>query len=100
MSLQATVGAIAAGCTVCLKLSELTPHFAGTLQRLIPQYLDQDAVKVVCGGVPEVTKVLEHKWDHSECFTSVIITERHSTQFSTPEMDWSRASSPLPLRNI
>ncbi|KIK51764.1 hypothetical protein GYMLUDRAFT_50318 [Collybiopsis luxurians FD-317 M1] len=54
LSIQATIGAIAAGCTVCLKLSE----------QLLPKYLDQDVIRVVCGGVPEVTKVLEWKWDH------------------------------------
>jgi len=64
LSMQGTIGAIAAGCTVCLKLSEITPNFAGVMQRLLPQYLDQDTLKVVCGGVPEVTKVLEQKWDH------------------------------------
>ncbi|KAJ4467248.1 aldehyde dehydrogenase [Lentinula aciculospora] len=64
LSIQGTIGAIAAGCTLCLKLSEVTSNYAGLLQQLIPKYLDQDAVRVVCGGVPEVTKVLEQKWDH------------------------------------
>ncbi|KAJ3720080.1 aldehyde dehydrogenase [Lentinula raphanica] len=64
LSIQGTIGAIAAGCTLCLKLSEVTFNYAGLLQRLIPLYLDQDAVRVVCGGVPEITKVLEQKWDH------------------------------------
>lgn len=66
LSLQGTIGAIAAGCTLCLKLSEVTSNYAGLLQRLFPKYLDQDAVRIVCGGVPEITKVLELKWDHSE----------------------------------
>ncbi|KAJ3811215.1 aldehyde dehydrogenase [Lentinula aff. lateritia] len=64
LSIQGTIGAIAAGCTICLKLSEVTSNYAGLLQQLIPKYLDQDAVRVVCGGVQEVTKVLEQKWDH------------------------------------
>ncbi|KAF9068196.1 Aldehyde/histidinol dehydrogenase [Rhodocollybia butyracea] len=64
LSIQGTIGAIAAGCTVCLKLSEVTSNYAGLVQRLVPKYLDQDAIRVVCGGVPEVTKVLELKWDH------------------------------------
>lgn len=66
LSIQGTIGAIAAGCTICLKLSEVTSNYAGLLQQLIPKYLDQDAVRVVCGGVQEVTKVLEQKWDHSK----------------------------------
>jgi aldehyde dehydrogenase (NAD+) len=64
LSIQGTIGAIAAGCTVCIKLSEISSNYAGVLQRILPEYLDQSAVKVVCGGVPEVTKVLEQKWDH------------------------------------
>ncbi|KAJ3985319.1 aldehyde dehydrogenase [Lentinula detonsa] len=64
LSIQGTIGAIAAGCTLCLKLSEVTFNYAGLLQDLIPKYLDEDAVKVVCGSVPEITKVLEQKWDH------------------------------------
>ncbi|KAF5364393.1 hypothetical protein D9757_011904 [Collybiopsis confluens] len=64
LSIQATIGAIAAGCTVCLKLSEVTSNYAGCLQQLLPKYLDQDMIRIVCGGVAEITKVLELKWDH------------------------------------
>ncbi|KIK54036.1 hypothetical protein GYMLUDRAFT_177906, partial [Collybiopsis luxurians FD-317 M1] len=62
--IQPIVGAIAAGCTVCLKLSEFTSNYAGCLQQLLPKYLDQNTLQIVCGGIPQITKVLELKWDH------------------------------------
>ncbi|CCM04215.1 uncharacterized protein FIBRA_06382 [Fibroporia radiculosa] len=58
------VGAIAAGCTVLLKPSELVPSISGLLAELLPQYLDQDLYRIVNGAVPEMTKILELKWDH------------------------------------
>jgi aldehyde dehydrogenase (NAD+) len=57
-------GAIAAGNTVALKPSEVTPNVSAVLARLIPQYLDNDAVALVEGGVPETTELLAQKFDH------------------------------------
>src|SRR5690606_37313653 len=56
--------ALAAGNCVLAKPSELAPATAATLARLIPQYLDDDAVAVVEGGVPETTALLETRFDH------------------------------------
>ncbi|KAF8636269.1 hypothetical protein AX16_011039 [Volvariella volvacea WC 439] len=64
LSLQPLYGAISAGCTAVLKLSEVAPHYATTLAGLLPKYLDNDAYKVVLGAVPEVTRLLEFKWDY------------------------------------
>lgn len=58
------IGAIAAGNAVLLKPSELAAHTSSLIARLIPQYLDQSAVVVVEGGVPETTELLEQKLDH------------------------------------
>jgi aldehyde dehydrogenase (NAD+) len=57
------IGAIAAGCTICLKPSEISPATSSLLARLVPEYLDSDAIQVVEGGVPEITALLEQKWD-------------------------------------
>ena len=46
-----------------LKPSELSEHTAALLAKLIPQYLDQSAFKVVNGAVEETTAVLAEKWD-------------------------------------
>jgi len=56
--------ALAAGNCVVAKPSELSPACTATLARLIPQYLDDDAVAVVEGGVPETTALLENQFDH------------------------------------
>jgi aldehyde dehydrogenase (NAD+) len=58
------VGALAAGNTVVIKPSELAPATSQVLARLIPEYLDRQAVAVMEGG-PEVSGwLLDQPWDH------------------------------------
>jgi len=57
------VGALAAGDAVILKPSELAPHTSALLASLIPKYLDQRAIRVVEGGIPETTELLEQRFD-------------------------------------
>ncbi|KAF8519640.1 NAD-aldehyde dehydrogenase [Hysterangium stoloniferum] len=57
-------GAIAAGCAVVTKPSELTPATSQLITDLFPKYLDQDLYRVVNGAVEETTKLLSLKWDH------------------------------------
>ncbi|KAG5636061.1 hypothetical protein H0H81_009232 [Sphagnurus paluster] len=64
LTLQPLYGAISAGCCAVIKPSEIAANYAALLARLLPQYLDQSAYQVVLGGVPEITKLLELKWDH------------------------------------
>ena len=52
-------GAIAAGNCVVIKPSELSPHTAEAIAKLVPRYVDQECFKVVCGGVPETTQLLK-----------------------------------------
>lgn len=54
-SMQA--GAIAAGCAVVLKPSDLTSNISALLAELFPKYLDQDLYRVITGEIPETTKV-------------------------------------------
>ncbi|EGO03972.1 hypothetical protein SERLA73DRAFT_175681 [Serpula lacrymans var. lacrymans S7.3] len=58
------VGAIAAGNTVVIKPSELSPAVSGLFAELVPKYLDPDVARVVNGAIPETTKLLEYPWDH------------------------------------
>ena len=58
------VGALAAGNCAVLKPSEISEHSSHALARLVPRYLDSDAVAVVEGGVPETTALLDEQWDH------------------------------------
>ncbi|CAK9325423.1 unnamed protein product [Citrullus colocynthis] len=63
LSLDPVVGAIAAGNAVVLKPSEISPATASLIAKLLEKYLDTSAVKVVEGGIPETSALLEQKWD-------------------------------------
>ncbi|MEU0148688.1 aldehyde dehydrogenase family protein [Streptomyces sp. NPDC006288] len=62
--LAPVVGALAAGNTVVAKPSELAPATSAAVARLLPEYLDTDAVAVVEGAVPETTALLAERFDH------------------------------------
>ncbi|MFF4783161.1 aldehyde dehydrogenase family protein [Streptomyces griseorubiginosus] len=62
--LAPVVGALAAGNAVVAKPSELAPATSSAIARLVPAYLDTDAVAVVEGGVPETTALLAERFDH------------------------------------
>jgi len=62
--LAPAVAALAAGCAMVLKPSELAPATSALLAELIPQYLDPEAVTVIEGGVEVTTELLEQRWDH------------------------------------
>ena len=57
---------MAGGNGAVLKPSEQTKATSALLAELVPKYLDNDLYHVINGGVPETTKVLEYKWDHSK----------------------------------
>ncbi|XP_076919048.1 aldehyde dehydrogenase family 3 member H1-like [Bidens hawaiensis] len=63
LSVDPVIGAIAAGNAVVLKPSELAPAMSSLLAKLLGNYLDKSAIKVVEGAVPETTALLEQKWD-------------------------------------
>ncbi|SAM08523.1 hypothetical protein [Absidia glauca] len=64
LSLVPLVGAIAAGNSVILKLSEVSAHTAALLTELIPRYLNSSFYRVLNGAVEETTYLLEQKFDH------------------------------------
>ena len=66
--LRPLVGAIAAGNACVLKPSEVSDAIARVFVKLIPKYLDSKMVRVIAGGIPETTKLLEQKFDYI-CFT-------------------------------
>ena len=55
--------ALAAGCCVLVKLSEVCEHTSALLGRLLGAYLDPRVVRTVAGGVPQATEVLRQKFD-------------------------------------
>jgi aldehyde dehydrogenase (NAD+) len=63
LTLGAMVGALAAGNTVLIKPSEVSPRVAAFLSKYVPQYFDTQAVKVMEGGVEETTDILTQRFD-------------------------------------
>jgi len=64
LSLGPLAGALAAGNCVVVKPSELAPASSELMAKLIPSYLDSEAVKVVTGGISETTELLRERFDH------------------------------------
>lgn len=63
LSLAPVVAAIAAGCTVILKPSELSAETSAVMAQLINTNFDPNYLHVIEGGIPETTALLEQKFD-------------------------------------
>ncbi|KAF8711186.1 hypothetical protein HU200_029199 [Digitaria exilis] len=63
LSIDPVIGAIAAGNAVVLKPSEIAPATSTLFAKLLPEYVDNTCIKVVEGGVPETSALLEQRWD-------------------------------------
>lgn len=61
--LAPAIAALAAGNTAVLKPSELAPHTAGVLSRLISEYFPPEVLSVVTGGHAIVLDLIEQKPD-------------------------------------
>ncbi|XP_029475939.1 aldehyde dehydrogenase family 3 member B1-like [Rhinatrema bivittatum] len=57
------IGAIAAGNCVILKLSAISSSASELLQKLLPNYLDNECYHLI-GGEIDLTDILESKFDH------------------------------------
>ncbi len=63
LSFAPTVAAIAAGCTIVLKPSELPQNTSKVIAQIITENFDSNYFKVIEGGIKETTAVLEQKFD-------------------------------------
>ena len=63
LALCPCIGAVAAGCPFVLKPSELCPQTGELLLRLVGEYLDPAACRVVLGGKDCCASLLELTWD-------------------------------------
>ncbi|KAG6435934.1 hypothetical protein SASPL_100815 [Salvia splendens] len=63
LSLEPVIAAISAGNAVVLKPSEVASATSSTMSKLLGQYMDVSAVKVVEGGIQETSALLVQKWD-------------------------------------
>ena len=62
--LSPLVAALAAGNCAVVKPSELAPATASLLARLLPDYLDPEAVQIVTGGADVAQQLLAERFDH------------------------------------
>lgn len=58
------IGALAAGNRVVVKPSELTPHCADLIAKIVKEIFPEDLVQVVLGGVQETGELLKEKFDY------------------------------------
>lgn len=58
------IAAIAAGNCAVLKPSELAPETSKLIAKMVPEYLDTNAITVVEGAVDETTELLKQHFDH------------------------------------
>jgi aldehyde dehydrogenase (NAD+) len=65
LSLAPLVAALAAGNCAVVKPSELAPATSSLLARLLPQYVDADAVRVVEGDAATTQDLLAQGFDHA-----------------------------------
>ena len=64
LAIAPVVAAVAAGNTVVLKPSELTPHTSQLVEQILSNVFENNHVAVVQGGIPESTALLEECWDY------------------------------------
>jgi aldehyde dehydrogenase (NAD+) len=65
LSLAPLVCAVAAGNCAVVKPSELAPATSAVLARLVPEYLDPTAIRVVEGDAPVTQDLLAQGFDHA-----------------------------------
>jgi aldehyde dehydrogenase (NAD+) len=65
LSLAPLVAAVAAGNCAVVKPSELAPATSAVLARLLPEYLDPEAIRVVEGGAAVTQALLAQGFDHA-----------------------------------
>jgi aldehyde dehydrogenase (NAD+) len=64
LTLGPLIGAMAAGNTIILKPSELTPACSATLAKIINKDFDPQYFQVIEGGIPETSELLRQKFDY------------------------------------
>ena len=64
LALEPLIMAIAAGNTVVVKPSELTPNTSNLVEDILRNVFETSHVAVVQGGVTEATVLLEQRWDY------------------------------------
>lgn len=58
------ISAIAAGCSMILKPSELASASQDLIAEMVPMYLDESAIRVITAGPDEMQYLLDKSWGH------------------------------------
>lgn len=87
LTVNPLAAALAAGNVAVIKPSELTPASSSLIARLLPTYLDPQALSIIQGAIPETTALLKQHFDYifftgSEGVGKVIL--RAAAEFLTP----------------
>lgn len=64
LTISPLIAALAAGNTVFLKSSEMTPNSSQVIQALVEDVFDSEYVAYIPGEIPETTLLLQQKFDH------------------------------------
>ena len=64
LAISPIISAIASGNTIVLKPSEITKHTGEIIKTLLSDIFEENHLKVVLGGVPETTQLLNLRWDY------------------------------------
>ncbi|MEO0507283.1 MAG: aldehyde dehydrogenase [Bacteroidota bacterium] len=64
LTISPLIGALAAGNTVVLKPSELSPHTSAKINEIVQEVFPEEYVTVVEGGVEVSQELLQQKWDY------------------------------------
>jgi aldehyde dehydrogenase (NAD+) len=87
LALAPVIAAIAAGNTVVLKPSELTPHTAKVIESIMDKVFKKEHLATVQGGIPETTALLKEQWDYI-FFTGSVpvgkIVAKAAAEYMTP----------------
>lgn len=63
LSFAPVIAAMAAGCTIVLKPSEVPAATSSIMAKMVNENFDSNYFQVIEGGIPETTELLEQKWD-------------------------------------
>ncbi|WP_224491193.1 aldehyde dehydrogenase [Robertkochia flava] len=64
LAMAPLIGAVAAGNTVCIKPSELTPNTSAVIREIVETVFEPGHVQVVEGGVETARDLLSQRWDY------------------------------------
>lgn len=87
LALSPLIAAVAAGNSVVLKPSELTPHTSNLIAKIISNVFDKNHVEVIEGGVEVSQNLLSQRWDYIFFTGSVAvgkIVAKAAAEYLTP----------------